>query len=30
LLGRRLTVDYGYVIMGELQNNQAITFDIAN
>jgi hypothetical protein len=30
VLGRRLTIDYGYVIMGELQNNQAITFDIAN
>lgn len=29
-LGRRLTVDYGYVIMGELQNNQVLSFDIGN
>lgn len=30
ILGRRLTIDYGYVIMGELQNNQVLTFDISN
>jgi hypothetical protein len=30
LLGRRLTIDYGYVIMGELQNNQVLSFDIGN
>ncbi|HUE86003.1 MAG TPA: PorV/PorQ family protein [Vicinamibacterales bacterium] len=30
LFGRRLTVDYGYVIMGELQNNQVLSFDIGN
>jgi hypothetical protein len=30
LLGRRLTIDYAYVIMGELQNNQVLSFDIGN
>lgn len=30
VLGRRLAIDYGYVIMGELQNNQVLTFDIGN
>lgn len=30
VLGRRLTIDYGYVIMGELQNNQVLSFDIGN
>ena len=30
LLGRRLTIDYGYVIMGELRNNQVLSFDIGN
>lgn len=29
-LGRRLAIDYGYVIMGELQNNQVLSFDIGN
>lgn len=29
-LGRRMTIDYGYVIMGELQNNQVLSFDIGN
>lgn len=29
-LGRRMTIDYGYMIMGELQNNQVLSFDIGN